>query len=156
MKIFVFSIMLCCFGYLYPQTVAKLSQTGLEKFDYKELNVAVYLEGSSLTGLSKDRILTRAELRLRQTDIKPLQRPSAYPQLAVEVVVAGSAFSVEIAFVRWTSYKVGENTYEVLSDTWSRKNTGSHADKASFVMDSIDQLLDRFLNDYLASNQEIE
>jgi hypothetical protein len=156
MKLMFFLAMICIGGYLYPQTATQLSQTGLEKFGYQELNVAVYLEGISLAGLTKERIATRTELQLRQTDIEPLKRPSSYPQLAIEVVVAGSAFSVEIAFVRWTSYRVEENTYEVLSDTWSRKNTGSHADKASFVMDSVDQLLDVFLNEYLATNKEIK
>ena len=111
-----------------------------------------------------ERIRTRVELRLRSINLTPLpENDIRRHMLHVGINGIGNAFQVRVAFLRDANYLVTEldsngeliviNVYQRLVPSWIEGMTGYHGGDATFVLDSMDQYLDQFLNEYLTANQ---
>lgn len=78
------------------------------------------------------------------------------PFLYVDVNVASSAFNVEVEFRR--SVKVllpvpeGMDPLVPLATTWDSSSLGTHGRDASYVLSSVSQHVDRFIDEYLRVN----
>jgi hypothetical protein len=98
----------------------------------------------------------RVEARLRQAHIRPIPyHQGVDPTLIVIVRVVGGAFSIQVGFYRnvvWTLPN-GQTTGWPL-DTWHEDVVGTHGNNRVSVLSKIDDVVNKFLNDYLKANQE--
>jgi hypothetical protein len=132
--------------------------TGLEIDNYQTVKVLVggLSKDAEQIGLTEDRLQTRVEIRLRQAKLKPVKegepgdRSDAY--LYVNVSVGDNAFAIDVAFSRGVFYAVGTGTKTCLARTWSTSTAGTHGNASEFIVQSLDALLDKFLNEYLKAN----
>lgn len=119
-------------------------------------------------GLSRDRIRTETELRLRRAGITVFPRISVsqggdfyYLYVNVQVMDAGDGsyvFNVEVEFIqegllsRFASNKYPTLPQQMVS-TWSNSTLGiAGREKLSSIKDAVTDLVDQFANDYLAAN----
>ena len=100
-------------------------------------------------GLTKGRIQTTAEARLRSARIYDDSERSPY--LYIQVTVVGRAFSYDINF--------NKRLYDPVTDrrssatTWNTGGTGTHGGDASYVLQVLSEQLDRFVVEYLRVNE---
>ena len=128
--------------------------TGLEVENYSFVCIIIETlpEGATEVGLTKDRVLPRVELRLRQAGLHPGEQRSG-ECLYVSINVVGQAFSVHLAFLRWVSYVVGENRQlRVHAATWNTGGAGTHGRDSEYIVQGLDRHLDQFVNEYLKAN----
>jgi hypothetical protein len=125
---------------------------GLEVDAYQSVEVIVeYLhKNAQQISLTKERLQTRVELRLRQAKLKPGRRFN--DRLYVEVNVVGHAFTIDVAFIRKVFYSTDTGTKFCSAITWNNGSTGTHVNNSAFIIQSLDALLDQFLNEYLKAN----
>jgi hypothetical protein len=131
--------------------------SGLEVTEYRNLTALVEpLDPDARNiGLTESVVRNRMELRLRAAGITP----NALPNFAdlgvftVNITVVGAAFNVEVSFTRPVTYSVGQRALKKISPTWDAAITGTHGNKAASILDALDKLLDKFLNEYLRANQ---
>jgi len=133
------------------------SDSGLETANYK--SVAVLVEELSADarriGLTRDRIQTRVELRLRSAGLTPgkgSSKNAAY--LYVRVKLGGSAYSAAVEYKRQVVFITGNRRYVYTATTWESANIGTHARSVVYIMNGLDKLLDEFSNAYLKANQK--
>ena len=134
---------------------SQVEGTGLEKENWRELHIVTgeLSAHAKEIGLTGSRILTRVELRLRSAGIKP--RDVEDPFLGVTIGAVNHGFSIELAMYRMAEYKVGEKVYRNwATKAWTANNTGTHGGSASYIIDTLDSMLDKFFNEYLKTNQE--
>jgi hypothetical protein len=143
-----------------PVSASAQRQEDLWVKNYRNLNVLISLEdGVRKAGITEDTVRTKVELHLRQANIRPQTLRSIselsedHQTLDVSVNVVGQAFGIEIGFLRnvvWTlpDGKIIRN----FAATWNFGTTGTG--NSSFILSSLDEVLDRFLNAYLKANQE--
>ncbi len=72
--------------------------------------------------------------------------------LYVQLEVAGGAFSIDLNFDRQVYFDANGVPNATIASTWKKGLVGLHNSDISFVQSSLEQLLDMFFNDYLASN----
>lgn len=139
----------------------KYLMTGLESSNYKKLEILV--EGlpsdARKIGLTRKQIETKCELRLRQAGIIPTDITDPYKGVAlcVSISVVNQAFSIRLSLNRLVYFEVMEKFYSKnLVPTWESEILGTHGGKSRLIIDSLDGLLDKFLNEYLKVNQKWE
>lgn len=127
--------------------------TGLEVENHDSVRVVIedLSKDAADIGLTKERLRTRAELRLRQARFRP-DRQAGTEYVYVRVNVVGSAFSVRVEFRRTLSYTVSQVIRQISATTWDHGGVGAHGGSSEYVVQSLDASLDAFLNDYLAAN----
>jgi hypothetical protein len=114
-------------------------------------------EASNL-GFDPDAIKTAAELRLRRSGVKVDESPLvSYLYINVNLVpVLDSLFvtyNASVEFKQQAELIANEKTQVVT--TWQRSRTGGVGVKSVHgVRRQLDDLLDAFINDYLAANQK--
>jgi len=140
-----------------PAGAQSVSESGLETANYKY--VAVVIERLSADagslGLTEDRIRTRVELRLRSAGLTPGNDITKnLASLYVNVNVGGSAYSAAVEYKRQVIFITGNRRYRYLATTWESASIGTHARSAVYIMNALDQNLDKFLNEYLKANQK--
>ena len=138
------------------------SGTGLEVSDYRNVEVIIADVPTALTenGLTKERIRTRVELRLRGTNLTPVNL-SSDGHLYVLVNGVGEAFSTTVAYRRRAYYLVDDpgsspiefKVFGRLVEAWNTGSVGQTSANATFILDNLDERLDIFLDEYLAANQ---
>ncbi len=141
-----------------PAGAQTWTKSGLETANYKY--VAVVVEGLAADerriDLTEDRIRNRVELRLRSAGLTPgndVTQNDAW--LYVIVAVAGKAFHTSVEYQRRVEFTTGNRRYRHnAAVTWFSGSTGTHGDNAAYIMNGLDQLLDKFLNAYLKVNQK--
>ena len=111
---------------------------------------------ASSIGLTEDRIQTRVELRLRSAGLTPVSVSTAQlkPFLYVYVKVVSGTFNISVEYKRLVSFIKGDQQYEGIGTMWVTGGTGTHGDKTAYIMNSLDSVLDKFLNEYLKANQQ--
>lgn len=131
---------------------AKESQNGLEIYNYKKVNIRIMGldEDAKRIGLTRERIQSKCELRLRQAGLDPAIRISPYLRISVNVV--GSCFNLSIQFWRNIYFIADDNWYQILGATWSYEINGEHGGIPESIIGAIDKCLDKFLNEYLKAN----
>ena len=76
--------------------------------------------------------------------------------LDVQITVVGTYFRAAVAFKRFASYELpnGESGQGYMT-SWERTATGTViGDNAEYVIDSLNHVLEIFLNEYLKANQD--
>ena len=153
-----FVLVVTCVAGLALPALAQAPQfgTGLEVADYK--TVGYLVEGLSNDeaemGLNENRLQTRVELRLRQAGLVPaLAQTGQLPYLSLEVTVHSQAFAIRLRFMRLVSFSDSGRDYYKNAAVWSTGATGIHAGDPEYIVGSVDQRLDEFLNEYLKVNQ---
>ncbi len=134
------------------------SESGLETANYKYIAVVVedLHAGATSIGLTEDRIRTRVELRLRSAGLTPGNDSSKNATvLYVNINVQGDAFNIAVKYKRWVDFTTGDRRYGYVATTWDADGAGTYGTLgAAFIMNSLDGLLDEFLNAYLKANQK--
>ena len=133
------------------------SKSGLETANYKYVAVGVerLTADEHKIGLTKDRIQTRVELRLRSAGLTPGKASSKNETyLYVRVKLGGSAYSAAVEYKRQVVFITGNRRYRYLATTWESASIGTHARSRVYIMNALDQNLDKFLNAYLKANQK--
>ncbi len=128
--------------------------TGLEVADYRDVPLVIErLPGEAeQIGLQAERIRTKTELRLRTAGLRPTVHEGDH-YLYIQVNVVSRAFQITLEFKRPVSYKTADSrTYSKLGIVWNTTVTGTHENDPEYIITTIDTLLDRFINEYLASN----
>ena len=100
-------------------------------------------------GLKTEAIETLARSRLRAARI--YDETLDAPYLYININVSGSAVSVERQFKRWLRLPDGTSGIAV---TWSNGATGVHGGRSDFIMQSLSQHVDEFIDKYLEANAE--
>jgi hypothetical protein len=140
-----------------PASAQLSPESGLETVNYKY--VSVVIEGlpadAGSIGLTKDRVQTRVELRLRSAGLT-LGHNSAKNKvyLYVNVNVSGGTFATSIEYKRLVDFTTGNRLYRLMATTWEFNIVGTHGRDAAYIMNGLDQYLDKFLNEYLKANQK--
>ena len=139
-----------------PQEVKipfSFSRNGLEVDSNESISISIeFSDNYKMVGLSKTRLQTKCELRCRQAGIKiDIEAINLLLDLNVTVLQEG-AFSVRLEFVRHVLFTVGKVKYWVTTATWSNGFVGIHGNDPEFIVGSVDQLLDNFLNEFLKAN----
>jgi hypothetical protein len=131
---------------------AKESQNGLEIYNYKKVNVRIMGldENAKRIGLTRERIQTKCELRLRQAGLDPAIRITPYLRISVSVV--GSSFHLSMQLKRNIYFIANDNWYQILGATWSYEMNGEHGGAPESIMGAVEECLDKFLGEYLKTN----
>jgi hypothetical protein len=136
-------------------TVQASEDSGLEVADYRSLRVVIehLTPDAQRIGLTESAARNRVELRVRVAGIKPTEDVLGPAFLYVAINVAGTTFTVEASFTRPVTYSVGQRTLSRRAFTWHEGMIGTHGNNSGYILELLDQLLDRFLNEYLRANQ---
>ncbi len=140
-----------------PVGAQTMSVSGLETANYKFVDVVIenLSADARSIGLTRDHIQTRVELRLRSAGLTPRNELRKKTILYVRITVVRDAYSVAVEYNRRVDFTTGNRRYRHnAAVTWFSGSTGTHGDNAAFIMNSLDGLLDEFLNAYLKVNQK--
>jgi len=99
-------------------------------------------------GLTEDRIRTIAESRLRAARLYT-DGALSYPYLYVRITVYANAFNIDVDL--YQSVQRGGLHYPAI--TWEAGITGTHGGNAGFILQSLSEYMDEFINDYLRVNE---
>lgn len=141
---------------LTAQHVSGTAEVALAIDDYKNVEVLIGELKQNSAGLTEDVVRTRTELRLRTSGLKPVA-PSTVnrPYLYVSVHVVGNAFNITIEFMRSASWVLPNQKGGVgYAATWYDIVLGTHGGSSTYIVDALDELLDKFMNAYLKANQK--
>lgn len=103
---------------------------------------------ASEIGLTEGSIQTAAESRLRAARL--YQSESPINALLVEISVVGSAFNIDVDFVKWVRDAHGKIG---IARTWGTETTGTHGRSGNYIMSALSQDLDKFILKYLQVNE---
>ena len=118
-----------------------------------ELIVAKLTDDASDIGLTKNAITVAVRSRLRSarlysTDDHEAQNSSLY----VSVHVVGAAFNIGADYSKVVTDTMIELSYS--SPTWvARGFTGTHGRRADYVLSSVSEMIDQFIDEYLRVNE---
>ncbi len=141
-----------------PAGAQTWSRSGLETANYKSVEVLIESLNTDARsiGLTEDRLRTRVELRLRSAGLTPVNPRFSLelPHLYVNINVIGDAFSILVEYRRQVDFITGNRQYRYLATTWRYGNAGTHGRDAAYITNALDEVLDKFLNEYLKANQK--
>ncbi|HLQ77337.1 MAG TPA: hypothetical protein VK210_08280 [Terriglobia bacterium] len=121
--------------------------------NYKGLPVVVEDVNTSSVGITRDAIKNRAELRVRSAGLRPIEGDGTQ-WVYVRVNVVGAGFAINVSFRRkvfW--YRLDGSITSDVGSVWETGTTGT-TPNAGYVMETLDRVLDTFLNAYLKANQD--
>ena len=141
----------------FAQVLLKYAKTGsgLEVENYRNVGLLIEsLPGDLIElGLTKERIRTRLELRLRSLNLIPVAGGDRPEFLYVRVSGIGNAFTVRLELNRPGNYLAPDGdsfaVYKMSVATWAKGMLGSHGGSAAYILERLDQSL----NEYLKANQ---
>ncbi len=107
-------------------------------------------------GLTKSRLQTRVELRLRRSGITVLEDaiPFLYVNINVKKTSTGLyAVATEVS-LKQQVYLVRDSSIEITGVTWNVASVGTVGENrlARSILDHVGKYVDEFANDYLAAN----
>ncbi len=107
-------------------------------------------------GLTKSRLQTQVELRLRRSGITVLEDaiPFLYININVKKVPTGLyAVATEVS-LKQQVYLVRDSSIEITGVTWNVASVGTVGENrlARSILDHVGKYVDEFANDYLAAN----
>ena len=100
-------------------------------------------------GLTKDAVTVAVRSRLRAARL--YRADDGVPFLPVTVTVFGSAFDVSVAYIKWVKDRASGISSGAI--TWTRGSTGTHGRDASYILSSVSQKVDKFIDEYLRVNE---
>lgn len=125
--------------------------SGLKGIRSLSIFVEKFSENTTKIGLSKERIATVAELRLRKEGID-IGRP---PSLYINIQAKGPAFCIQLKLVE-PVHPSRDNSITCLGSTWDITMFGMHGESSEYIINSLNNLLDYFLNDFYKANPKNE
>jgi len=134
---------------------AKPCQSGLEVSDYRRLKIFVedLPASTEVPCLTKDKLQTKCDLRLKQAGIEPVADKDEY--LCVKVELVRGAYAMTLRLVRPVLFKTNKIVYRKPgAGTWRRQIVGLHAGNAQYIFEGLDSLLDDFISEYLKANSK--
>lgn len=145
-----------------PANLAKMSRgIGLEMSPASYKKVGIVVEGISYLGrempVSENEIRNLAEARVTKAGMFPIEVNTHQPFLYLRITIVKSSYSVDASFSRSVSYHLegtGQN-YWTFAQVWQKGVVGTAAPRSirAEVIDSLHDVLDRFISSYYAANQ---
>ena len=102
-------------------------------------------------GLTKERIETLAETRLRAARLYDERENRVLPHLYIHVHVVGEAFSLRVEYRKWLADPQSGHMGPVA--TWSLGGTGEHNGGNVLPLNHLSDEIDRFISEYLRVNE---
>lgn len=136
---------------------AAVSEGGLATANYEHLaiNIADLSKDAKNIGLTEDRIRDRVESRLESVGLQPVETDGETPFLDITMTVISGAFSIDISYFTPASYEIrGGRRFYYFTDAWQDGFAGEHGRNAAYVIDWLNEILDRFLSQYLKANKK--
>ena len=110
-------------------------------------------DNATTIGLTRDAIEITVRSRLRSARLYSEDfANTAYSSLYVNVHVVGRAFSSDVSYSKYV--KDLASMLEFRPVTWSVSSTGTHGEKASYILSIVTQLTDAFIDEYLRVNED--
>ena len=100
-------------------------------------------------GLTKEAVTVAVRSRLRAARL--YRADAGVPFLPVTVNVVGSAFGISVAYLKWVKDRASGISSG--ATTWTRGSTGTHGRDASYILSSVSQKVDKFIDEYLRVNE---
>ena len=100
-------------------------------------------------GLTRNAIEVAARSRLRAARLYDADKPTF---LTVTVTVVGAAFTVIVAY--WKELRDSASGEIGYARTWYRGGAGTHGRDAGYILSSVSQHTDEFIDEYLRVNEE--
>jgi hypothetical protein len=142
------------------QLAAQIEKENLWIRNYRDVVVAIDVDDDGKLGITEDDVRTKVELRLRQASIRPHLSSEDWTKIggngwvSVQVRTLGAAFSLDVIFMRDASWILPNSSpASHLSAVWSKGTVGVHGHDRAFVLSSVVDAMDHFLNAYLKANQ---
>jgi len=153
-KIIVFLVLNFLFfgtNFLHGETWKNLRNIG------SEFEVAIeYLpKDAKKIGLTRNRLITVVELRLRREGITiiDISKSDFEPPLVyINVNVVGKAFNVSLNIYERIQLKRIPGSQGLSANVWQINQTGTHADDPEYIVSALNKLFDDFFNDYYKAN----
>ena len=154
----VLSLLLCETSFLYEQ-YQNLREIG-SKFEVVIEDFAREKDIKKI-GLTKERLRTVAELRLRKEGMTivdeknreiPADEKSEIPMVYINVNVVGLAYNINLMICEDVVLKRPSSVTWILAPIWGRSITGTHGGRSEEIISSLNMLLDGFFNDYYKAN----
>jgi hypothetical protein len=127
--------------------------------DHKNLALLVEPIKENRAGITEEAIRARAELRMRSAGLKPYKpvgsQEARLRYLYVNLNISGADFNLHLQFARVVYWVLPKDA--IASDyatIWERGVLGGHGDSSARILETLDGLLDEFLNAYLKANQQ--
>ena len=117
----------------------------------KPTRLSVHLsEKETYIDLTKDAIEIAVRSRLRAARLYSGDIMDPAPWLYVTVAVVGDAFHVRFEFMKFLIEPIKKMLG--LAVTWSTDATGTHSGDSNFILSSVEQITDLFIDEYLRVN----
>ena len=132
-------------------------QTKFDRFELWNMCRPIYLVVEGLhndaaeIGISEDQIGTTVRSRLRAARIYNADRISPY--LYVRVTVVGQAFSVQLSLWKFLTEVLAPGI-QGMAQTWVTGSIGTHGQDAGYILQSVSNHTDKFIDEYLRVNVE--
>ena len=106
-------------------------------------------EDAEEIGLTKERIQTAAESRLRAARLYDAEAADHF--LYVNVNVVGRAYSIGVGYRKW----LHDEALDIggMAETWNTGSAGTHGGGARFILQDVSEHMDRFVVEYLRVNE---
>lgn len=106
-------------------------------------------EDATNIGLTKEAIVTSVRSRLRAAR---LYVSGVTPYIYVNVNVVGRAFGIGIGYNKWV-FDPASNE-EGMATVWTIGSTGTHGRNSNYIVSSVSQHIDKFIDEYFRVNEE--
>ena len=152
-KIIVFLVLSFIFfgtNILHGEEISNLTNIG-NKF---KVAIGGINEDAIKIGLTEKRLRTITELRLRKEGITivDMKRMPSTPTFYVDVHIMRVAVHIKVEVHEWVDVKRIPTAHVCSAITWSLGITGTHSGDPEFIISGLNQIFDRFLNEYYTAN----
>jgi hypothetical protein len=120
---------------------------------YKSVPLLIEDIPANRLSLTEELVKTRAELRMRSAGLRPIVASGPH-YLYINIRITGNAFRIDVDFMRNATWAVSADRRGTgFVRTWNAGGAGT-APSLVFILESLDGLMDQFLNAYLKANQD--
>ena len=148
--------------FIYKGAFSNADYEVLKGINRLKVSIELLDDEARKIGLTRDRLKTITELRLRKEGITIFERGSDItikavrkslntPTIYVNVLVVGNAFHVYLAIKERVSLHRDESI-QGRATTWNEGATGHHGNNPEYIVSSLSIQLDYFFNDYYKAN----
>ena len=135
---------------------SKPTPSGLEVSNPKIIPIRVLpIQGdTNNAAITTEQIKTKCEFKIRQMNLQPsdfYNSENPY-MLEVSVMTCRRGFFIGLYFIRPVSYMVHNKNYDKNATTWSTAFLGDYVYNPDYILSSLDELLEEFINAYVKAN----
>ena len=105
-------------------------------------------------GLTRSRLTTVIELRLRREGIKIINKRTSpkTPLVYISVTVLGDAFNVSLKIIELVNLERVSGDMGAFVITWHSDLIGTHGNNPEYIVASLNNVIDELFNDYYKAN----